>query len=150
MAGHPRKVIEADGHIFEGVPWQEVTFYKQGDDEYYWEIANEEFPRVPNPYWDGVQQSKSRKSFDNSICAITPKRKEAIDVAIDYISILLAQEIHEALEWTRVDGKPLAETHPESHGGDDGYWKELQDDFVEVIKRYIKKYPKAVDAEADA
>jgi hypothetical protein len=85
------------------------------------------------------------RSFFNKINLEFKRSRTPRQLAENVVVALVVQQLHEALEWVKVDGERLADPHPENRDEDpadlDELWNTLCSDVRRVLRRYARRYP---------
>lgn len=114
-------------------PGFKAAVYRESDTSYYAQIESNE----------DVLNSSGRGKFPNGIGLSVPAPASDEDIVKTLIACRAVSGFHEAMEWTKLDGQPVAVAHPEE--GEFEMWGWLYGKMRDLLDEYAERYPSSSD-----
>lgn len=111
-------------------PFKEAAVEKEGPEEVMVYLYGE---NIPDAFNKGKTTTSDLQVSFRSKQNITPKREAEFVAAAQIV-----HAIHEAFEFTTLDGERLAATHPDHEGE---MWSYLAQEALRLVRAYKKRFP---------
>ena len=123
-----------------------VHSWREGAEKTHYSLDSDN--SVPNSYYEPGSDSypERQEEWGDGIELEMPPPKDDLDLAAALITMRATSEFHEAFEWITLNGKHLADPHPDADSSKPNgvrweCWDWLSTEMRSLVDRYIERYP---------